>query len=911
MTNLWLQRKKNLTEFLKTAVLFCGIFMFSFTTKALPFFKNGKTDWNIVISEHAKKTEVYAAEELATALKKISGANFPIVYKAIKQNNNIYVGTPASLKEIRNANLNLNKNNEQAMAVYIKNNNLYLAGMFPRGALYAVYLFLQKQMDVKWLWPGKNGEFISRKKEFELPEKLETNYAPDIKYRGCHGLNGGSKETDKWIGRNFGNILRYGIGRKDEIARRQKFGFFIYATGHNAILDNSVFEKHPEYFALLGGKRVTGQLCWNSKGAENAVFNKLKELVEKFPQIEILGMYPEDTRNYCQCEHCRKNDVSTEWFNFYNRICNRLVKLYPNLKFTTIAYQGYMNVPKNPPRQDGFVEYAMYDRCYVHDIGKCKVNDKSTANIEKWLNTGCKIGIYGYEFDIFKPSRMIPLYGTLADQVRYFKKNKIISVIPEIPIYGSPKNKPREERVADQMRLGWFLYLQLLFNPDLDWKELIHEWCRKVYPAASEPMAEYHILLADRWTKMKNHLSIYFLHPDPVVTEFLDAKTVNKVEKLFKQADALTAAIKKTESREFQQKEIAFEKKLWRQWLNAYNKRLENVVIIPNTTQIDDKSKYHFLEKTDLEVNGCWTSEHLNLRFYFGNNFSGNNLKVIVKSPYGISHTAEVVLKNNALTNISIPFSELGGKPLPYSAYVVSLNLKNIKKQFVVYLSSKNKIRKHLLFSLPCEKEPVKHYPTLRTELLKSDWQGDFVTNLKHLYTRELSQYDIIAVAMKDNSISSDFFRNKLLPFMKKGGMVILGGNTISPEKLFMSPSFKLKRIGPVAISSLNRKVTTLAPGKWKNSPCNLEEELKRYCTPFYGYEAPPKSQWKNLAAMRKQDRRCWGECSFILYMPVGKGKLVIASSSLGLSDYMLWVIGSCSHLNSTVYLFNNMYEFK
>lgn len=43
------------------------------------FFNQGKTRWKIGISPDATAVEKYAAEELKNTLKKISGADFPVI----------------------------------------------------------------------------------------------------------------------------------------------------------------------------------------------------------------------------------------------------------------------------------------------------------------------------------------------------------------------------------------------------------------------------------------------------------------------------------------------------------------------------------------------------------------------------------------------------------------------------------------------------------------------------------------------------------------------------------------------------------------------------------------------------------------------------------------------------------------
>ena len=160
-------KMKKLTATLLSAVL--GVY--AMAGDAL--FQDGKTEWKIGISPKAAPAEQYAAQELQTALQKISGAEFPILKsETFPDGNTIIIGSPDSTPQIREKAdaLKLKKGNTEELAVYTLGGNLYLAGNNPRGALYAVYSFLQNQLGVRWFWPGDDGEFIRKKNRYPLPQ---------------------------------------------------------------------------------------------------------------------------------------------------------------------------------------------------------------------------------------------------------------------------------------------------------------------------------------------------------------------------------------------------------------------------------------------------------------------------------------------------------------------------------------------------------------------------------------------------------------------------------------------------------------------------------------------------------------------------------------------------------------------
>ncbi|MBO5821688.1 MAG: hypothetical protein J6R86_01585 [Lentisphaeria bacterium] len=129
---------------MKKALLFiCSLFGAALLHGGV-LFENGKSDWQIVIPTKPDAAEKYAATELQTFLKKISGAELAIVNSDEAKSRQIIIGSLDTSSAVRKnaATLNLEKGNTETVAVKKLDGALYLAGNMPRGALYAVYSFL-------------------------------------------------------------------------------------------------------------------------------------------------------------------------------------------------------------------------------------------------------------------------------------------------------------------------------------------------------------------------------------------------------------------------------------------------------------------------------------------------------------------------------------------------------------------------------------------------------------------------------------------------------------------------------------------------------------------------------------------------------------------------------------------------
>lgn len=546
------------------------------------FFQDGKTDWKIYLSPHAGQTETNAAQELRDALKKISGADFAVVStEKAPESRAIIIGDLANQEVQAQAGaLKLSPGNVEEVAVYTLAGRLYLAGNQPRGALYAVYSFLQRELGVRWLWPGPGGEFIPARTSWTLPA-LKYNHQPAIPYRGFH-LCGDWRDIlifKEWMARNFINIHRHGsYGGERNAAIDKSRGFYSMWSAHNARLnDKSLFDRHPEYFAEVDGKRYAENICLSNPEAEKIVAEQMTEYIRKHPYLDILSIFPSDNQIYCRCQACAKMDVSTAWFEFYNRVTDTLKKEFRELKFATIAYQGYCDVPKCRIRNSAFVEYCSLMRCNIHPYGHpdCKLNADMLTAMGEWKATGLPIGNYTYEYDIFSENvRFVPFLSLIDDAVKTGKKLGHITMIPEVGL--SPKLGPEVYVHNVQNRLSIYLYARLLWDPDQKMTDILCDWCRTAFGEAAAPMYDYYMSMDRAWTAMPIHTYILG-NALNVVSYFFTSNLRKEATAALAAADQALSKIQDQAVRDRAAAAVEREKILFKQWLDLYQMKSADV----------------------------------------------------------------------------------------------------------------------------------------------------------------------------------------------------------------------------------------------------------------------------------------------------------------------------------------------
>ncbi len=551
------------------------------TVSAAPLFHNRQTAWKIVISPAATTTELRAATELQTYLQQISGAEFAVTRNAkLPAANAIVIGTPATFAALPPAVKKFpeGSNGNDSLRIATIGGNLYLTGNVPRGALYAVYTFLKDTLGVRWFFAGKGGELVPKKSTFTLPA-LNVYDTAKFKYRGFHVCGSHyDKEMETWMSRNKLNIMRSDPIGKHKWRRawndgRIAKGFHMMFSTHNvAIYDRKVFAAKPELFALVGGKRMIDQLCWSNPEVEKIMVDRLISYCKDYPAVEIINLSAADNMNYCRCGECSKKPVHELWFEFYNRMAAGVRKVFPKVRFATIAYQAYKNVPECDMSSSIFVEYCMYDRCYTHRYGKCAMNDKALKNVADWQKKSLPILVYGYEFDIFKPKAQAPFYYMLSDQMKKFHASGIAGIITECsPVnYRSPKLPRNAIPGGNYSKLAYYLYAAALWNHNVDPDAVIKEYSDAAYGPAAPYMAKYAMLMGKSWDKMKNHYSYFYNSPFACSEGLLNRKLINEIDALFRQADAAVKQEKDPARRAQITANFNEERRIYNEWKSTY-----------------------------------------------------------------------------------------------------------------------------------------------------------------------------------------------------------------------------------------------------------------------------------------------------------------------------------------------------
>ncbi|MCA1810005.1 MAG: DUF4838 domain-containing protein, partial [Lentisphaerae bacterium] len=209
------------------------------------------------------------------------------------------------------------------------------------GTLNAVCEFL-RTLGVRWYMPDENGlgEVVPTLKSVELP-KLDETVRPEYPFRYWFWYYYGKFpfEHVMWA-------RRLGMGSTHEM-----FGPAGIAHGGTSVHSRKEMqEKHPEYYALIGGERDvnfrgTGRACYTSEGFFNETLNYTRFLFDHYDAPSV-SLFPQDGFVKCECEACAKKTESEVVWEFVDRVARELYKTHPDRLVTCGAYASYADAPE-------------------------------------------------------------------------------------------------------------------------------------------------------------------------------------------------------------------------------------------------------------------------------------------------------------------------------------------------------------------------------------------------------------------------------------------------------------------------------------------------------------------------------------------------------------------------------------
>ncbi len=293
----------------------------------------------IVIPEKPVYTVEFAVKELQYHVEKSTGVKLPVLSEseALPAGPRIYMGATAAAAK---AGLSTEKFAPAEYMLKTIGGDLYLLGKDRslkntvgshwngdwEGTLLAVYDLLEKNLGVRWLWPGELGEVIPARKSIVIDD-LDRSGKPFFDTVRFSFIKEDPKVLLGWSSER--NRAAYYKDQDLFLLRHRIRSNMYYNYGH-AFADywKRFHESHPEYFALLpNGKRQplegdpTGKyisMCVSQAAFHKQIVNDWQKNPERkpdhIPYRPLVNVCENDVPGMCVCDACRAWDAPDPGF---------------------------------------------------------------------------------------------------------------------------------------------------------------------------------------------------------------------------------------------------------------------------------------------------------------------------------------------------------------------------------------------------------------------------------------------------------------------------------------------------------------------------------------------------------------------------------------------------------------------
>lgn len=391
--------------------------------------EDGRSDFSIALPDGADACLAAAARELGDYFEKISGASLPVVTA-----DGLADGEKAILLGVDPGADAGESLGEEGFRIVSDGTTLSITGGGSRGTLYGVYTFLEEYLGVRWYTPTL--ERVPQQDRVVVDAAIDRTVRPSFSVRrnDCAGTNEAYRARTRMNVSFWQDMSDYGGA----------LTYVLWDVTLDRLVPDSLFDAHPEYFALdENGSRTTDHVCLSNPDVlEIAVGNARAAIDACERDAKFLHVGQKDNINYCRCPACEAlyeeyGAVSAPTLLFTNALAERLGPEYPDFTFTFYAY----NETDRPPTRGGLrcrenvapVLCGLHKACRSHPLTECGAVDgddglmnlygKNEPQIAEdfriWTTVADRTYIYDYTINFLNTAQFFSNLETMQSTMKY------------------------------------------------------------------------------------------------------------------------------------------------------------------------------------------------------------------------------------------------------------------------------------------------------------------------------------------------------------------------------------------------------------------------------------------------------------------------------------------------------------
>lgn len=500
---------------------------------------SGSSAYVIARASDATAAEVKAAEQFHSYFAQVTGVTLPIysetsVAASAKQ---ILIGygprVTALLPEQDLIDLG-----KDAFVVRTVGENLVLAGGRPRGTLYAVYDFLEKQLNCKWWTPAEKTIPTQASVILSHQDTLDIPYF-EVREQEATGLiddpavSGIQNEEFATIMRANGTVQPQSLawGGHEKMIGLVHTHFSMVPPAP-VVFDepppytmSGEFSSHPDWYTNPNNGNLphtsgTGKVPDKADSQLNLTASGIDVVAGANANIHIsrqndtgmpsgfISVSQNDNDHDCACTSCVNlraaygGRQSAPVLTFVNKVAAIIKASHPDVLVETLAYRTSLKPPVNGPGvpllvpdDNVLIRFAPLTSDFGHEMNSVW-NSASVPNepayypkqdvqnnLPAWSAISKQLFFWHYVSNFKYAMLPYPNHTNFAADLRFFFENKVLGVLAQGDKYTNG--------VGDFAQLRSWVMAKLLWNPYLDQSALTNEFLNGYYGAAGLYLRSY------------------------------------------------------------------------------------------------------------------------------------------------------------------------------------------------------------------------------------------------------------------------------------------------------------------------------------------------------------------------------------------------------------------------------------
>lgn len=508
-----MKNKKSIFLMIAFLLISCGL---TRAQQAIVLAENGKSAYTILLPSDPTPQEVRAAGLFQQTLKKMCGAELPVLRAPQKKSAfEVLIGRAAhnepTVKEI------LPTLNEDAYWYATRGSKLLITGGSRKGVIYGVTSLLENEFGYRKL--TADAEYVPHLTKVILPA-LEKSEQPAATIRI---VQTSMAEDEDY--RDFRKLALIGEYWNDGDWR----GYYVH-TFSRLVPRETYFESHPEYFSLVNGKRIPyGQLCLSHPDVLKITIDKLRAEMAAHPTVRYWSVSQNDNFEHCQCAQCRAIDsLEGSPAGHMLRFVNEVARTFPDKVITTLAYQ----YTRTPPRITKPEKNVMITLCTI-ELDRSRPIETNPAgasfvrDIQGWSKLTSNIMLWDYEVQFTNYLCPFPLFHTLQPNIQFFDRYGVEAHFQQC-------NAQPGVELSD---LKSYYLSHLLWNPNVNSDTVLNDFFTHYYGDAAPYVRQYFDRIHAECIKTGPLLDIYG-SPVHYGNSFLSADLLREYHAILNQAEA-------------------------------------------------------------------------------------------------------------------------------------------------------------------------------------------------------------------------------------------------------------------------------------------------------------------------------------------------------------------------------------